>query len=180
MQCSVIAHTEDKDTRNDLIKKTENHILEAIETSKEISNKIIPATINNFGLFTSVRNYCEEMNSLQEIKLFLNIEGKEGRMNIIFEVFLYRIIMELINNTIKYAEAKNIYINLSYLDEKNLTLFYKDDGKGFDFNKTINNPKSGMGLSNIMNRIQSLNGKCTFITKPGAGTSVKIVVKLFS
>ena len=73
------------------------------------------------------------------------------RLNENIEVNLYRITTELINNTIKYAKAKNITIKY-FLRNQEVNMIYSDDGKGFNITKVQEKTK-GMGLLNIRNRI---------------------------
>ena len=61
------------------------------------------------------------------------------------EIIIYRVITELINNTLKHAHAKIIKINF-IIKGKLLSILYYDDGVGFDFNKTIKNPEKGLGI----------------------------------
>ena len=92
------------------------------------------------------------------------------------EVVLYRVICELINNTIKHAKAKKIDLSLAKEGDY-LTIVYKDDGKGFDVSKVIDQPSgTGMGFSNIYSRINSLKGEITVESEQRTGTSVTIKV----
>jgi signal transduction histidine kinase len=101
---------------------------------------------------------------------------KDERFDSNVEVILYRVICELINNTIKHAHAKKIDISLTQ-DEDFLTIIYKDDGKGFDVNKVIEQPaSSGMGFSNIYSRINSLKGEIKIESAHKKGTLVTIKV----
>jgi signal transduction histidine kinase len=82
----------------------------------------------------------------------------------------------LINNTIKHAQAKKINISLS-IDDEYITIIYKDDGKGFDVNKIVEQQGgSGMGFSNIYSRINSLKGEINIESENKKGTLVTIKV----
>lgn len=100
------------------------------------------------------------------------------RYNQQIEITIYRIISELLNNTIKYAQANNVDITISYNNINNhLIITYSDDGKGFDFNQVIEN-KKGMGIKNMMQRISTLKGFINFNTKEGKSLQVRIELPL--
>ena len=86
---------------------------------------------------------------------------------------VFRIIQELVNNTLKYAQATQIHMELN---DKNGTLnfTYRDDGKGFDLNDNING--KGLGLRSIDNRVAMINGKIETQTSPGKGLYVYIQI----
>ena len=78
------------------------------------------------------------------------------------EISIYRIISELINNTVKHSGARKIDISFTSKNDI-LTILYSDDGSGFDFEQTMHDNIKGLGLHNISSRIRSLNG--TFIVE---------------
>ena len=83
--------------------------------------------------------------------------------------------MELINNTIKHAEAKNINISFS-TDNNRLAIHYTDDGKGFDVENVHKQTFKGIGLQNIKNRIESIDGKLLIDSEKGKGMQVEIII----
>jgi two-component system sensor histidine kinase ComP len=90
------------------------------------------------------------------------------------ELSIYRIINELINNTMKYACAKNVHLSL-VTTGPTLRIHYDDDGVGFDLEKHLATPESTtMGISNIMGRAKALDGTCDFKSSPGGGVQVDI------
>jgi two-component system, NarL family, sensor kinase len=83
----------------------------------------------------------------------------------------YRIVQELLNNTLKHASAKKAIVQLTTSDQQ-LVITVEDDGKGFD--TAILTNKVGMGWSNIQHRTEFLKGKLDVISQPGKGTSVQV------
>jgi len=176
MSVSTLAQLEHDRSSKEIVKNTEMVINEAIKSLKEISDNLSPHVLNNFGLARAIRNFTNKINATKvlHIKLRSNLADERFESNI--EVILYRVLCELINNTIKHARAKKIEIDLNK-DEKNLTIVYKDDGKGFQMDRLVNQPNnSGMGLSNIFSRINSLKGEIAIDSQPGKGTLVTIKV----
>lgn len=157
-----------------LLDNAEKLIDESITTLKDISNKLSPHVLLNFGLFKAVKSFINKLQKIGDptIKLNSNIENKRFSYNI--EVVLYRIICELISNTLIHANARNVYIDL-LADEKSISLKYIDDGIGFDV-KQVENDLIGMGYSNIKSRIKSLNGTFNFFSKPDEGVRVNVQI----
>jgi len=149
-------------------------IRDMIESIKNISNDMSPHILVNFGLIAAIQNISDLFTRNIAIHLQSNI-GKT-RFPEIVESVIYRVIKELINNTIKHASANDIYINLNY-SSLSLDCHYKDNGIGFDINNYFNAPASGMGLSNIKSRIQSLGGRLEMITSPGNGFELLLNLK---
>ena len=166
----------DKKYNAEIISNADKLIDESITTLKEISNKLSPHILKNFGLYKAVKSFINKLN-ISETPIFhfnSNIENSRFSFNI--EVVIYRILCELISNTISHAMANNIYIDLMK-DEKLLTLKYIDDGVGFE-EKRMEEELLGLGYSNIRSRINSLNGSLEIFTKPGEGIKVFSQIKI--
>ncbi|MBG9375792.1 sensor histidine kinase [Panacibacter sp. DH6] len=129
-----------------------------------VMNDLESPTLIDKGYMAATEELVNRINDLQEINFTLsaNVVGK--RMDQKAEYNLFRITQELINNTLKYAHAKNVSIELVNRDDK-IIFMYEDDGKGFD----LTTPAKGYGLSNITTRSQALNAELEFDSKPGAG-----------
>jgi len=157
-----------------IIDKTEETVDSAIITIKEISNNLSPHILERFGLEKAIKTFTDIIitNEDLEIIFFSNLNGKRYDYNI--EVILYRIIGELINNTLKHASASKVEISLFYF-EKRLELFYSDNGIGFDM-KNIDS--KGMGLPNIDSRVKSLDGELEMHSKHKQGIFLKITLPL--
>lgn len=163
-----------KDIR--IMDNAENLIDESINTLKEISNKLSPHILNSFGLLKAVQSFINKLQiaKVPRIKLNSNIEDRRFSYNI--EVVIYRVICEMINNTLRHAKANNIYIDL-LLENELLKVTYIDDGIGFDPD-TIELEQKGMGYSNIKSRIRSLNGTFQIFSQPNEGLHVEIGIKI--
>ncbi|HER07517.1 MAG TPA: sensor histidine kinase [Bacteroides sp.] len=158
-----------------ILDNTGKLIDESVSTIKEISNKLSPHILNNFGLLRAVRSFIDRIETPADLQIRVNSNIEETRFDYNIEVVLYRIICELINNTVKHADATEINVDL-YYDENRLTLDYFDNGKGFDTEKVLN-LQPGMGYSNIQSRIKSINGKLDVISNVDEGVCVKIAIK---
>jgi signal transduction histidine kinase len=132
-----------------------------------MSNALMPASIDDFGIGVTLTNYIETLNRSTSIDIEYEDLTKQENSNITGNqaINLFRISQELLNNSLKHSKAKNIRITLSEFDEF-ISLFYFDDGLGFD----IDTVKLGSGITNIKERVEICNGEITINTLPGNTT----------
>jgi len=177
MSMSSLSRMEKDDQTRKILRNTDMVIDEAIKSIREISNNLSPHILNNFGLNKAMRNFINKINLSDSVKINFvsNIEDERFEGNT--EVVLYRVICELINNTLKHAEATSISISL----EKHSGMIicqYKDNGKGFDVNDITLTSHTGMGYSNMLSRINSLKGTFEMDAEIGKGTKAIICVPI--
>lgn len=178
MSVSSLAQMKHDDASREIVENTELVINEAIKSLKEISDNLSPHVLNNFGLVRALSNFSNKINITKTIRINLVSNLKDDRFDSNVEVVLYRVVCELINNTIKHAKAKKIDLSLTK-DGDYLTIIYQDDGKGFNVAKVIEQPATGgMGFSNIYSRINSLKGEINIESEHKKGTWVTIKVKM--
>lgn len=169
---------------NDMDKNKRNHIIqylntmadEAIQTTKAISNKLMPNVLQDYGLIKAIRTFSQKVDPFNKIQIHIHCYDAEARYEEKAEIILYRILIELINNTIKHAQANTITISIEE-HHKNLKVKYKDDGIGFDLDKELASLK-GMGLMSLLSRLTIISGHYSFDSKPGQGMSLTIKVAL--
>lgn len=170
------AHTGNNNPQNkEVMIHAEKLIDESITSLKEISNKLSPHVLNNFGLKKAVKSFITHMAPVDNLNINFDSNLGEKRYPYNTEVVLYRVICELINNSLKHAEARNIYITL--MDEADgIRLDYLDDGIGFD-SKILDIGEKGMGFANIRSRIKSLNGTIEIYSVPNEGVRVNVKIE---
>ncbi len=154
------------------IDKTQKIILEASEKIRDLSHKLISSVLLKFGLSMAVQDLCEKSsNSTIQLK---SDSKNIGRFEQNFEIKMFNIINELVNNILKHSSADNGVIKLEQLNGQ-LQVVVFDNGKGFDINKI--EEKSGIGLSQVDARINALNGLIN-INPTDAGTRIFISVPI--
>ncbi|MEA5110445.1 hypothetical protein SDC9_15372 [bioreactor metagenome] len=170
------AHTGNNNPQNkEVMIHAEKLIDESITSLKEISNKLSPHVLNNFGLKKAVKSFITHMAPVDNLNINFDSNLGEKRYPYNTEVVLYRVICELINNSLKHAEARNIYITL--MDEADgIRLDYLDDGIGFD-SKILDIGEKGMGFANIRSRIKSLKGTIEIYSVPNEGVRVNVKIE---
>jgi signal transduction histidine kinase len=175
MSLSSLTRIEKDDQTKKILRNTDMVIDEAIKSIREISNNLSPHILNNFGLNKAMRNFINKINYSDAIKINYTSTFEDERFDSNTEVVLYRVLCELINNTIKHAEATLISISLEKIPGK-ISCRYKDNGKGFDINTLSPTQPSGMGYSNMVTRINSLNGSFNLTSEKEKGTKASITV----
>jgi len=144
----------------------------SIQEMRRVAHNMMPEALLKFGLDTALKDLCSDIN--QTGALPVNYQSI-GMVNTVMDqttsITIYRIVQELINNTMKHAAATNAIVQLSNSEDR-LTITVEDDGKGFD-TSCIKMAK-GIGWTNIMNRVEFLKAKLDIHSRIGKGTSVLI------
>jgi PAS domain S-box-containing protein len=164
------------DERGEFLEKTNEILNEAISSTRTIANLLTPRVIIDFGLVKAVESFCKKINLSQKINIIYQASVSE-RFDQTVELVLYRVITELLNNSIKHSQAEKIEIYLEKFDDI-LQLTYMDDGIGFDLDKVLSSETSGMGLKNIISRLESIHGTYKIHSMKQAGTLVVVEIKL--
>ena len=151
---------------------------ESILSLREISNDLSPHLLTNYGLTETIKTVADQMLCDSETKLTYSSEIADKRFSNKIEISLYRIISELLTNSIKHGSPKQIIIRLRETSEQ-IQLNYEDNGNGFDADKTKKKEdSSGMGLDNIQSRVKALDGFLHLSTAPGKGFSMDIHIPI--
>lgn len=165
MTLSAIDKTQVSELNQQLIAKTEHLINHGIEVTKEISNKLTPHVLENFGLKKAIDNFIRNLPENITVNIQITADIEKKRYSYETEVILYRIFCELINNTLKYAQATRISVLIAENNEM-LNFIYDDNGVGFTMDDI---DQKGMGINNIKSRVASLNGSLEIISSPNKG-----------
>lgn len=172
MSLSALAGERREEERGEIIANTTYVIDEAIRSLREISNNLSPHVLNDFGLARGVQNFVNKTVAIHPLRIRFTTNLRTERFDTDIEVILYRVICELINNSLKHSGCSQINLSLA-LRSGVLTLDYSDDGRGFNPQAMLD---CGMGLSNIASRINSLNGTFDISSSKDRGMRVGIRV----
>lgn len=172
MSLTALAREQHDAEQREIIANTTYVIDEAIRSLREISNNLSPHVLNDFGLARGVQNFIDKSAAMHDVKIRFTTNLRSERFDTDIEVILYRVICELINNSLKHAACTAINLSLSQ-NGAELALDYTDNGRGF-------NPQAmmdcGMGLSNIASRVNSLGGSFDIVAAKGKGMRAAIRV----
>jgi signal transduction histidine kinase len=151
------------------VDKTNGHLDDALKRIREISFNLLPNSLIRKGVISAVKEYVDYLNAdNNRIKFSFNgaDELKISEQN---SVNLYRIIQEVVHNTIKHAGATELKIELVN-SEKMLELKMQDNGIGFDYVKE-SDTNIGFGLKSLFRRTEIMNGKMYIESQSGRGTA---------
>nr|WP_321408426.1 PAS domain S-box protein [uncultured Carboxylicivirga sp.] len=154
--------------------RTYSILEDATNTIKEISNNLSSLILTEYGTVSAIRSFIEKLQQVSDIKFVLKSNLK-GTFEELIQFTIYRILVELIHNSVKYSQAKCISILFDYEDGY-LKVRFSDDGDGFDYAQALIN-KKGFGLLNLQNRIKQLGGNSSYYTAPGEGVNVELSIK---
>jgi signal transduction histidine kinase len=152
-------------------KKSIELIDKSCEELRQISHQLMPGALIRGGLKEALEELAMYMNNAGNTSVFIDLNGFETRPTEIIEINLYRIIQELLSNILKYANAKEVHIQLTN-EHGIITLMVEDDGIGLDIEKLKNS--NGNGWHNINSRVNLLKGNLEIDSKIGKGTVVFI------
>ncbi len=166
-------HIEFKDEHSkNMFTKTINMVDESCREVRVISHQMAPNVLLKSGLTAAIRDFINKIDA-RKLKINLETFGLQKKLDQNVEAVLYRIIQESVNNVIKHAEASSLDIQLSR-DEDGINVMIEDNGKGFS--QPHSESAHGMGLKNIISRVNYLKGTVEISSEPGRGTLVAIYI----
>ncbi|MFN0030554.1 MAG: two-component regulator propeller domain-containing protein [Flavobacteriales bacterium] len=158
------------------VRHSKNELHHLVDTSmsdlRSLLMDLSPKTLEMQGFAAAVHELASRTSISNNIKTDVFVEPILQQFDASHQLPLFRMVQELVMNSIKYAQCGEIVIQLFYRDG-NLVLHYEDDGKGF--NLTESNAK-GFGIKNIETRATLLKGKMMWESKPGNGMSATIEI----
>jgi len=158
-----------------IISKASTNMDSILSKIREIANNLVPNVLIRNGLIKALDNYIENIN--QTGKLLINVDYDNfKRLPAESEVHVYRMIQEIIHNTIKHSGA-TVCSLLFKLEQQKLKISFSDNGKGFDYEK-LSKTNLGFGLQNILSRTEIMEGELFIDTKPGHGVNYLIEIPI--
>jgi two-component system NarL family sensor kinase len=155
----------------EVVQNAEALIDQAITDLRNISHNLMPSALIRLGLVAALHDMASKINSGKQVKVVVESSGIENRLQEDFEIALYRVVQEAVNNILKHAGASTIRINLSKEGES-LKLDISDDGKGMPEHAMKNS--KGIGWEDIRSRVSMFNGNMDLYSNPGTGTHINI------
>lgn len=155
-----------KENLREACELTEN----AMSTMRRISHELMPPQLEKFGLIKTILSVVRQINETKGMEVDFYFLEVNTRWTISIELGLYRICMEMINNTLKHAQSKKISIQLIHSNEL-ITFYYSDDGIGLP--KSFN---QGLGFINIETRTNIMGGTFEILKTKNKGFSACVKV----
>jgi len=136
---------------------------------RTIAHDLMPPELAKLGFNYAIESLVDKMDQNGKIIIHLSNELAEKQLKPEIEIAVYRIINELLTNTLRHSKAQNASLQL-FISDGFLTIIAEDNGIGFDSNTM----GAGMGLGNTKSRIAALNGSITIDSAPNRGSSILI------
>lgn len=158
-----------------IIAKSGKYIDEIITSMRQISYDLLPNTLERRGLIEAITEFTNHIghNDLLEVHVYaVNAITPDPEK----DIHIFRVIQEIIHNTLKHAGATKLEIGFSE-DEKELLILVHDNGKGFNVEKAKQNSR-GLGLKSMEIRMDIMHGSVSIHSVPGEGTHYYLRIPL--
>ncbi|MEN8224097.1 MAG: ATP-binding protein [Bacteroidota bacterium] len=158
-----------------LIDKATRQLEEASSEMRKISHNMMPGLLSKLGLCEALEDLFDTLNESKGLDARLEVLGPKNRLPENQEIMIYRVVQEMVNNTLKHAQADKVDLTL-VIHPDELDLSYSDNGKGFDIKEIIR--KKTMGVQSIRSRVKFLDGIINIKSSPGNGSVYRISIPL--
>lgn len=159
------------------IRSLKKMVRSALYEVRRIIYDLRPMALDDLGLVPTLRKYLQTTEEYHNnTKISFSNMGQDRRLPTKYEVALFRLIQESVQNALKHAQATHIQVKIEIRQDA-VMVVVKDDGKGFDIHKKC--PES-FGIMGMQERVELLEGDLTIDSKIGSGTLVMIQVPLVS
>lgn len=148
---------------------------EVIGSVRRISHDLMPVVLDKMGLAQALEALRRSVPATAKVAITYECNDKSRRLEPKLELILYRMVQELLNNTLKHAHATLVHVKLLFTDDE-VTLHFEDDGVGFDYAAHLQAAAQGVGVVSLRSRVNLLNGKMNIQSEAGVGTRVEITV----
>ena len=168
----------DKSPDNEaLINKATKFLEQASSDVRKISHNLMPGLLTKLGLFEALEDFFETLDEANDIDAKIGVVGPKERLPENTEIMIYRMVQEMVNNTIKHANADKIDLTL-IIHPDEMDISYSDNGKGFDVKEILS--QKTMGIQSIRSRVKFLDGTIKIDSSQGNGTVYRICIPLNS
>ena len=147
-----------------------------IDTTRRISHDLLPPTLENFGLSAALDELCEAYRKASEVEVVFELcQNDESVTDLNLSLGIFRVVQELMSNSFKHGHPNHIDVKLWQVPTE-IRLTYKEDGKGFDLTKAMN--QKGLGMKNIESRLQMIGAEHQIESMDGKGVFFQIKKQL--
>jgi PAS domain S-box-containing protein len=147
---------------------TSRLLSDAIRDSRRISHELMPQVLYEFGLEAAIEEMCKQLQD--GVKFQCKVKLNNARLDKYMQLAVFRTLQELMVNVIKHAQATQAVAEVR-LKGRDILIRVSDNGRGIS---PVKSGKDGIGLASIRSKVDLLNGKYDFNSKPGEGTTVII------
>ncbi|NOQ71833.1 MAG: sensor histidine kinase [Crocinitomix sp.] len=143
-----------------------------IDSTRRISHELLPPTLEEFGLIEAIRELQHNYNQTETVEIDFKLAADEnGVRDQLVELNFYRVLQELVNNSIRHGAASEIEIQL-WNEKSKCSIHYKDNGKGFEMDDLKH--KKGLGMKNIESRLHMIGATFEYESSINNGFEMKM------
>ena len=176
----ILARTPEKlDKLREELDELEPMATKALHQVRAMLFDLRPATLETHGLASALESYVKRLRLANDFAVSLEIENFSERLDAKAEAAIFSIVQEAVGNARKHAHANHLELRMAKQDG-NLVVTIRDDGQGFDVARVDSsyNRCGSLGLLNMRERAEMLNGDFSIESAVGRGTLVKLIVPL--
>jgi PAS domain S-box-containing protein len=163
----------EEDNNPELLKKSTKLLQEAINEIRGLSKRLSAPSIGGIRLKDSIKELVDAINATKRLSVSYRNDVQELEVADDVHVTVYRILQEQFTNILKHANAKSAKVCIT-IENQELKVSLSDDGKGFDPAQS----RKGIGIENMMSRIQGINGQLCLSSSPGSGCVLELSIPL--
>ena len=162
-----------RESFTDRIELIQSSLTVAIDTVRDISSRLRPAVLDNFGLKAAIEWHATEFQARTDVECHVNLPDQDLDIDRKLEITLFRILQEALNNVARHANASHVSISIAKIG-KCIELEISDDGVGMNVND--GSERLSLGVLGMQERALAVDGVIEMISEPGHGTTVKVRV----
>jgi len=161
----------ENEASNKILEQIEMSLNDGIDRARSISHELLPPVLSKFGIQSALSALASDINRTGALRMEVDVSQKWMSLSSEEALHLYRIVQELVNNTIKHAEANNITLSLAVEGEIS-KLIYKDDGIGI---LSLETESVGLGMSSIYARADLINARLEINSDQSNGFEANLI-----
>ncbi len=173
MNVSRTLRKDDSESKTASLHEVLHLVEDTADEVRKTAHNLMPDIITKHSLPQALRMYCDNVNTGKDLEIDLQFHLEWQRLVPSFELSLYRMIQEIIQNIIKHAHATHAVIQFRQ-EDNTLFITAEDDGQGFNTSQVA----TGLGLQNLTSRTAALGGHISIESTPGRGTTCFIELPL--
>lgn len=170
---AVVRQDEMPKNELDMLKDSAKLLKQAISETRSVSHNIIPDLIKTHGLENYLNLIVNTVRSSTDITFDLSIHLGEDPLQNQLQIYLCRLVQEMISNTLKHAKATTVLIKIIRKKEE-IHVDFQDDGIGFNAHQHT----EGIGLQSVRKKVKELNGQLTFESEPNQGVKIHLTLQI--
>lgn len=148
------------------------------QRTRDMISDLSPPGLYDLGLIPALQWLAVYLRTHENMKVELEGSVEEAAVPTELRVLVFRLVREMLRNVVKHAGVEAAFIRVSG-DKQRLLVEVRDEGGGFDWHPDqIANPKRGLGLWSIANRLREVGGQLDVVSAPGRGTRLTIELPL--